>query len=88
MVFHLLSHRFRMTYLQRLLHLPSTRQHLPHIFRKPQLPQRLVNMLRRNRLLGLLLSDLVRFGRYKGNEFDAAVYKEVARIAREGDGGF
>ena len=45
-------------------------------------------MLRRDGLLGLALRNLVGFGGDEGDEFDAAVYEEVAGVAREGDAGF
>ena len=44
-------------------------------------------MLGRDRLLGLALRDLVGFGRYEGDELDAAVYEQVAGISCEGDAG-
>ena len=43
-------------------------------------------MLNRNRLLGLLLRDLVRFARDQGDELDAAFDEELARVAGERHG--
>ncbi len=53
--------KYGVAYFHRLLHLPSTSQHLSHVFRKSQLLQCLINMLGRYSLLLLLLCDLVRF---------------------------
>lgn len=45
-------------------------------------------MLRCNGLFGLPLSYLVRFGGYKCDEFDAAVYEHVAGVFGKRDAGF
>jgi hypothetical protein len=71
------------TNLQRLPVLPRRSQHLLHILRKPQLPQRFVDMLGGNRLLSFFLGDFVCFRGDEGDELDAAVDEEVARIFAE-----
>lgn len=45
-------------------------------------------MLRRDGLLRFTLSDLVGFGGYQGDEFDAAVNEQISGISRERDAGF
>lgn len=45
-------------------------------------------MLRRDRLFCLALRNLVGFGGDESDEFDAAVYEEVAGVAGKGDAGF
>ena len=76
------------SHLERLLHLPRTRQHLPHILWEAELLQRLINVLRCDRLLRLTLRNLVSFGGDESDKFDAAVDEEVTGVAGEGDGGF
>ena len=75
-------------HLERLLHFPRRSQHFANIFREPELLQRLVDVFRRDGLLGFALCDVVRLGGYEGDEFDAAVYEQVSGISRESDAGF
>ena len=65
--------------------LPGHGQHLAHVLGEAQLPQGLFHVLRRDRLLRLLLRDVVGLRRHHGHELDAAVDQQVARVLAEGE---
>lgn len=75
-------------HLERLLHLPRTRQHLPHILGEAQLLQCLIDMLCCDGFFGLALRNLVGLGGNEGDELDAAIDEKIAGVAGEGNGGF
>lgn len=76
-----------MEFTHHLLHLVLLRnlQNLRHIAVIPQTLQRQSDMLTCDRLLCLLLRNLIGLTADQSDELDAAFYKEVACFAREGD---
>lgn len=70
-------------YLQLFLVLARRVEHFLHVLREAELAQSLVDVIRGDGLLGLLLRYLVRLGGDEGHELDAAVDEQVARILAE-----
>ena len=58
-----------------------------NVIREPELVERLDDVVAGNRLLGLLLRDLVRLRADEGDKLDAAFYEDVASFLGEGDAG-
>ena len=58
-----------------------------NVILKAKLVERLDDVVTRNRLLGLLLRDLVRLRADEGDKLDAAFYEDVASFLGEGDAG-
>ena len=55
-----------------------------NVLGEAELLERLGDVIAGNRLLSLLLRDLVGLGRHERDELDAAVDEEVSRFLREG----
>ena len=62
-------------------------EHLLHVLGEAELAQGLVDVVRRDGLLGLPFRDLVGLGRDERDELDAAVDQQVARVLAEDEPG-
>lgn len=72
------------TYLQLLLVFFGNGENIGNVIAEPEIPERLLHMFTGDGLLGLLLTDIVCFGRDQSDKLDAALHQEVARILGEG----
>lgn len=75
------------THRLRTLKIVGHRQQLRHVLPKPQILQRLCDVLARDRLLSIFLRNIVRLGREHCDELDAALDQEVSSLFCEGHGG-
>lgn len=77
-------HLTRATYLQLLFVFFGNGEDISDVVAESEIPKGLLHMFTGNRLLGLLLTDIIRFRGDQSNELDTTLHQQVPRILGEG----